>query len=278
MADAKGPSLNPIDDLKSVVFLIVVLWLFWVYAGGPAKYEVSQKAFLRPSWPIDTVTSYGEISDITDKVNIKSGSVAQDVKIESPAGDVVPARDVPIVAPQALLPPQNVSLKKGGTDGSGRSYIILDFPPSNSRPLNLASATLRGLFGAGVAISRAANLPYQGKINQQTDIVMPAGSRALIIDGESPICVSFRVNNCFGYLTQFQEYLPPISVNCPECQTDRPEDQDYNSCVRARQNNPDFFTNEWRIYYKNSGMGWNETGDIIRLFDKDGKSISSLIY
>ncbi|MBI3632825.1 MAG: hypothetical protein HY226_00880 [Candidatus Vogelbacteria bacterium] len=264
MAD-KGPVFSPVNDLKAAIFLVVLFWIFWVYSGGPQKYEASQKVLLQPSWPLSTGESYGDISKTNSPSNISTTSPAESV-------------EKPVVAPKIIPKPQLITLSKGNVVTTERGYVILDFPDSNDSPLNLHGATMRGLFGPVVDVGLASQLPEQGKINSESYITMPAASRAYIIYGESPIGNSFRVNKCFGYLTQYQTYYPPVIVSCPECQSTKVEDQNYNSCVRDHRNDPDFFKNEWHIYLNNVDRVWNETGDIIRIFDKDGKSIASMIY
>ncbi|MBI3631858.1 MAG: hypothetical protein HY225_00200 [Candidatus Vogelbacteria bacterium] len=270
MADAKGPVFNPVTDLKILIAVVSFLWIVWYVTGGPAKYDVSQKVLLKPLWPLDVGGSYAEIpTDIVIKKDKGGGAEKQQLipeQVQAPKQE------------NSLIGVQTINLTKANLNSNGYSYITLDFPASNDRAVDLTGLTLRDLLDRTVTIGGAASLPYQGILNEEVDISLPPGSKAFLIDGESPIGVSFRINKCFGYLTQFQEYFPPIQARCAECQYGNGQDSNYNSCVSYRKNDPDFFVNEWYIYLKNGDRLWSAKGDIIRLLDKDGKQVSSVIY
>lgn len=55
---------------------------------------------------------------------------------------------------------------------------------------------------------------------QSVPIVLKPGEEAIISTGRSPIGISFHVNSCSGYLTQFQKFVPRLLTSCPRPQDD----------------------------------------------------------
>jgi len=39
MADAPGPKLSPVNDLKYMLLIFLGLWVIWFFTGGPSRYE-----------------------------------------------------------------------------------------------------------------------------------------------------------------------------------------------------------------------------------------------
>lgn len=69
--------------------------------------------------------------------------------------------------------------------------------------------------GNSALIPKGTEVPMSGTINASEDIVLPSGTRAVFISGQSPIGASFRENKCIGYFSTFQHFSPSLPQNCP---------------------------------------------------------------
>ena len=260
MADAKGPVFDPMEDLKLLLGFFVLLWLFWFITGGPSKYELAQHPFLRQPTEVgldqngvyrdpDIHVQYGEIPTVQVKISRKPTT---------------------IVAPRVLSGPI-INLSKGQADLFGLSYIKIDYSAINKLPITITGLIMRNILGKSAVIAGASNLPYQGRINEVADVIVGPGSSIYIIQGISPLGVSFRVNKCIGYLAQYQDFYPLLPKPIIDELT-------YNTCVDAHKTDLDFYTNDWRIYLGTNAMVWNETGDVVRLMNNSGNTLSSIFY
>jgi len=50
--------MNPISDLKWLIFILVILWFAWFLTGGPKHTERLKGPFLKPPAPMDTGDIY----------------------------------------------------------------------------------------------------------------------------------------------------------------------------------------------------------------------------
>jgi len=46
------------DDLKAVIFILILLWIIWFVAGGASQVGM-EGPFIKPAAPIDTGQTYG---------------------------------------------------------------------------------------------------------------------------------------------------------------------------------------------------------------------------
>jgi len=65
-------------------------------------------------------------------------------------------------------------------------------------------------------IGNASALPAVGEVNPVYGVTLEPGGEAFLVTGASPFGVSFKVNICSGYLSQFQEYTPSLARSCPK--------------------------------------------------------------
>ncbi len=186
----------------------------------------------------------------------------------------------------------------------------------NKKPLPISGWTLEGKTRLDLEIGNASPLPYSGRLNREYPVLLKPGEKAVVITGKSPIGVSFRLNKCSGYLGQFQDFEPYIPKECPRAiDEDIPANLDdscldylerlprceipgnlsetplspacreylgrkinYNACVDAHKNNPDFYKPEWRIYLGRSARLWKAERETIILHDGNGKIIDWKSY
>lgn len=182
-----------------------------------------------------------------------------------------------------------------------KEYVALDVVQKNLSGIDVSLWTLKNSagesarFGAGLA---------------------RGGDRIFVSTGASPTGASFRVNKCSGYLEQYLDFVPPITLKCPRpssekayakletscknfirtfklCETNTkqfPADAsfacrsyintniNYSACSSLHRNDTDFSASEWRIYLNQGRELWAEKGETIMLLDGEGNLIASLQY
>lgn len=98
-----------------------------------------------------------------------------------------------------------------------REYIKLTAPKTNKTTVRITGWKLSSaILGRTVTIPGAAYLYFAGGANTEQPVELAPGDVAYIITGRSPIGYSFLINECTGYLTQFQTFTPYISTRCPD--------------------------------------------------------------
>ena len=304
MADAKGPVINPVDDLKILIFFIVILWLVWFSLGGPDKYgkgaqfnwkapepvssdsggsysfstsQVVNEPHVSQGDSLETKVSGNSQAEITSDVATKKSSDSKNANTAPTAekeqhsnnssGISLPFTPVLKFKPDLSINGDNLS------KSANSKYLTLDYSSSNVGPLDISGLTVRNYLGGTFEISGASLLPMQGKINNELDVSIQPDSKVYLIGGESPLGVSFRVNKCMVYLAQFQVYTPPLPAECPECQFSPDHSFTYNDCILLHNDDPDFYKDDWRMYVGNAAKVWKDAGGL-RLEDKAGNTIA----
>ncbi len=297
MADVKGPTFNPISDLKSLVLFFALLWIAWLLNGGPANFEASQKPFLTAPvtrtennlWQDPLIhQQYGYIPPTHVDANIELNNTKQSDQ-ETKKQDTqpllgesnIPVNDSSISTvtdnkqnidnSHTFLQKPIIYLSKGLPSSSGFGYLKIDVPVFNKPPVVISGLIVKDLFGRSAIVGNASDLPYQGRINSENPVVVPPGSVIYLIEGSSPIGASFRVNKCIGYLSKFQNFYPPLPTLNDISAT-------YNDCVDLHKNDSDFYLNDWRLYSGIKTKLWVEAGDVISIKDSAGNTLASSFY
>ncbi len=120
-----------------------------------------------------------------------------------------------------------------------KEYIEIDVVQPNLSSTDSTYWTLQNSRGQTVPLGPVSKLPLLGKVNATGPLSIQAGDHLTISTGRSPIGVSFRVNSCMPYLEQFQDFIPPLTGQCPgiydiEYDTDIYESLDRNCHVIIR--------------------------------------------
>lgn len=157
-----------------------------------------------------------------------------------------------------------------------KSYIKIDFSSLNKSALKVTGLSIRDMFGKSSLILGASNLPYQGRINEESNVIIEPDSVVYIIEGHSPIGVSFRINKCIDHLARYQNFYPPLLFDVDGEQALLGDT--YNNCIDSHKDDLDFYSNDWRIYLKDKAKIWSDTGGLIRLMDRRGRSLASMFY
>lgn len=279
------------DDLKWFLGVLAFIWVIWFLTGGPARYEKSQGVLLKPPSPLSTGETYGSLPG---------------TKLKFP--DTL---NVFLDNDNAVLG-INTNLRTTNPEGE---YI--EIIGQGETPVDITGWRIVGTKGVSGTISQGIRLFLAGQINQPNDIYLAKGDRAIVVTGNSPIGVSFKLNACSGYLAQFQAFTPKINKMCPSPLTsdtlkNKPLDSTcvsylgkmtscatpasalpknlsavcrefvlthttYNTCVSDNKNNPDFYANEWRVYLE-KGEELFGSHDTIKFYDKGGSLIGTYEY
>lgn len=102
------------------------------------------------------------------------------------------------------------------TQSATGQYIELSASASLPTPIDISGWTIESaLTGNHGYIPQAATLFEQGQINAVSDVLLPRGAQAIVVTGPSPVGVSFRENECTGYLGTLQPFVPAIAQQCP---------------------------------------------------------------
>lgn len=282
---------DPIEDLKWLAIIVVIIWIVWVLTGGPSRYEAKNGYLLKPPSPLSTGQTYGQLPDIKLKIPETMSVLLSDGR--------------------AVLG-KSPSLRETNPQ---KEY--LEIIGQSDTPVDITGWRLVGTKGNSAIIPQGNPIFLSGKVNQKEDISLSRGEKAVLVSGKSPVGNSFKVNSCSGYLTQFQEFTPAISNICPSpilpdtlekypldsvcldyingmnsCEVQKntlpkklsPACRDfvftritYNQCVSDQENNIDFQNNEWRVYLGSETELW-EDHDTIKFYDKGGLLIGTYTY
>lgn len=276
--------MNAKNDFIFVVFVIVILWLAWYFTSGPTDERARSGFFLRP--PVFNAGT------TTNKESQHSSLFGAEVLISS----VVGAKE----------------------SDENNEYIELVARINNEGSIYVSEWSIKNSAGKTATLGKAVPLPYSARINTETPLFLAQGERVIVHTGRSPIGVSFKVNSCSGYLKQFQMFSPPLSDMCPDnaadarlangtldeqcisyirslpscsvytgflpgnlpsvCTAHIRDNINYNSCVNLHKNDTDFYKPEWRIFLGENDSFWNDTSDLVRLYDQSGRLVDSRSY
>jgi hypothetical protein len=290
--------MDALSDLKWLIIVIIIIWFMWFFTGGPSRERSQFGLFLKAPSPLDTGEAYGELPGSKKKPQILSSKNSK----------------YSIFRDEILIDNTNNAKKIN----PNKEYIELKASNTNKSPVYITNWFLKNSAGIKASIGKASNLPYSGRINNEESLFLSNGEKAIISTGRSPIGVSFRVNKCSSYLEQFQEFSPQFKYSCPSIVNDIQKNRqdfntectsyistlpscniytneipsnlsnscrsyirnqiNYNSCVDVHKNDTDFYKPEWRIFLGENNEMWNNSGDLIRLYDQAGNLVDSSSY
>ncbi len=190
-------------DLGFFILLLLGLAGAWFVAGGPERGDVSG-LFLRPPAAIDPGSAFERLdfrgaSRRFEEIRKELGEAAR-------LGELSPFRG-------------KVELE---TDTSGareedpnREYVVLSASYANAGPVSISGWRLVTEDGEEAVIGKGVRVFESGRVPPEEPIELKPGERAIVATGRSPVGVSFGVNACTGYLEQFQDFNPSLSLQCP---------------------------------------------------------------
>ncbi|MEK7614668.1 MAG: hypothetical protein AAB428_03315 [Patescibacteria group bacterium] len=283
--------IDAFSDLKWLAAIVVIIWVVWAFTGGPSRYEATQGIFLKPPAPLSTGETYGQLPKI-------------DLKIPD-------TLNVFLYGDKAVL---GSKIDVRATNPQKEYFEIVG---RSETPVNITGWRMVGKGGASATVGQGVRTLLSGQINQESDIYLSKGERAIIVSGNSPVGYSFKINSCSGYLAQFQDFIPRMSDTCPSltnesllkkysldspcieyaseiplcttptktlptnlsasCREFILTRASHNSCVEDNKNNPDFYSNKWMVYLNKGSELWNPR-DTVKFYDKDDNLIGIYTY
>ncbi|MFZ2167995.1 MAG: hypothetical protein WAV50_03990 [Minisyncoccia bacterium] len=317
------------DDMHDAWFFIgifVFIFIIWVATGGPNH----PLAFTGPSLsvprPLGTGTylSFPRSPFGIGGTNISlpgssngGGAIGGGESVPSLVGGMTFGEASPYRGIVSL----NHYVSSAGAADPRNEYLELSISQNASVPVDITGWTLQSdATGNAITIPRGTEVPTSGTVNAVQNIVLTAGTRAMLISGQSPIGGSFRENKCIGYFSSFQKFSPSLPQNCPTpsdelvsnygagyirdatcidyvnklsrcqvaltppvtlsgtCQSFLVKYLNYNGCVEAHQKDADFAGNTWRVHLGRSNSMWRTQHEIVKLLDRDGKTVDAFSY
>ncbi len=282
---------DALSDLKWLIAVIILIWVVWAFTGGPSRYEATHGVFLKPPAPLSTGETYGQLPKI-------------DLKIPD-------TLNVFLYGDKAVLG------SKTDVRATNPQKEYFEIVGRSDTPVNITGWRMVGKGGASATIGQGVHTLLSGQINQESDIYLSKGERAIIISGNSPVGYSFKINLCSGYLAQFQDFTPNMSDACPSlaqepllkkypldspcveyinkmplcatptktlpsslssvCREFVLTHASHNSCVEDNKNNSDFYSNKWMVYLNQENELW-DARDTIKFYDKNSNLIGTYTY
>lgn len=102
-----------------------------------------------------------------------------------------------------------------------QEYVELTVGTNAGSRLLLTGLEIKSsISGGGAIIGKGVYRPEFSSSNLEDPIYVNPGDHIYLVSGKSPIGYSFRVNKCTGYFSQFHDFSPSLSFDCP-----RPADE-----------------------------------------------------
>lgn len=286
--------------MVEVLIGLFLIWLIWVYSGGPARVEEAKKPFLKPPAPLNTGAVYGEMPTIeVPDLNAPTFDMKKNIRVGGG------------------IDYSNASLSASRDEETGLGMIEIAVRQDSKKLLDITGWSVKGVMDKEPrVIGTGAQVFYQGRVNSERDIVLYPGEKAIVLAGDSPVGVSFKVNKCSGFLEQFQSFTPSFPTTCPhpaldqtiyttdlvcsqfmrsilrcnafvgeypsninsECKDLIDANLTYNSCIKNHAGDSTFYKGEWRVYLGGSDSFGSDKGDVVTVYDANGNEIDSIIF
>lgn len=210
-------------------------------------------------------------------------------------------------------------VNRNGGRSSATEYILLRASTQNKEKILITGLRLESsVSGRGASIPKGVPLIFQNQVNPEEPVYLSPGDSAYIITGRSPLGISFKLNKCTGFFTQFQTFslsiplrcprpteadlptggiyyndacrdyinslpscrviLNPPASNSPECNRYVTTEINYTKCVNKHKNDSDFYDPMWQIYLARDETLWKSSRELIHLVDQNGKVIDAITY
>jgi len=94
-------------------------------------------------------------------------------------------------------------------------YLTLRASVRNAQPINISNWSLQSLVSdTWIGLPQGAANFHAGVVNEIDDIYLNPGEKAIVATAISPVGVSFRVNDCSGFLSSMQQFTPSLHTSC----------------------------------------------------------------
>ena len=206
-------------------FLVVLLFIFliWVATGGPSRPISWAGPFLNPPAPLGNGQAYFlsgagfHVGSSTVGAGFNIGGLGVHLSGGS-SNSVDPAF---FTNPSPYRGEVTFNTSPGDPEESLAALESVTIEVSRDAPASinitgwkLVSSASYGTIGSGTAV------PRNGVVNSTAPISLNPGDTAVITSGRSPIGVSFRENECTGYLDEYQAFHPSLRTSCPSAENE----------------------------------------------------------
>lgn len=101
------------------------------------------------------------------------------------------------------------------TEDVADEYIAIRAKETNAEPINISDWSLQSMISdIWIGLPQGTEIYVSGDVNEVNDIYLRPGETAIIATRRSPVGVSFRVNQCSGFLSETQEFNPRLRTQC----------------------------------------------------------------
>jgi hypothetical protein len=120
----------------------------------------------------------------------------------------------------------------GGYGSSANEEYITIENTSKDRYIDITDFKLKSTStNIEVTIPKTVKLYFTGMQNVEENVILGPQERAYVITGKSPTSNGMKLNKCSGYLTQYNNFSPSFSTNCPA-----PRNEDLSSIPKTVNN------------------------------------------
>lgn len=238
------------DTLKWFFGILVVLWLIWFFAGGPAR-PASTQPFIKEPAPLDTGEAYGN-SGTTTRFFFSPPQYKQAPTYTAPAiysgiknnesgqgGGSTGISSQGLWGSSAEKPVRFGNAWSARETNPSKEYIELVVSYNQNKPISITGWKIKSATtGKEATIGTGVGVFYSGRINNESPVHLLSGDRVVVVTGRSPIGASFRLNRCTGYLEQFQDFVPPLRSECARPQDEVGADRLDDACFSYVQKLP----------------------------------------
>jgi hypothetical protein len=227
---------------------LVLLFILWVYTGGPSHPISHQGIFITPITGVgQTQVGYGP--QIQLKGIFSAG--ASTVSNGNGTGNVTPANNSPY---SSLVTIGRATGESTVPDG----YLEIFVSSKAGESIDITGWKITSnATGASAIIPTAVLLMHIGQHNTLQDVLLRPGDVADISPDASPVATSFEGNKCLPYLNTNKSL--------------------YNPCISGHARDAGFLTGQWYIYLNKPSL-WKTSSDLITLYDSSEKTVGSFSY
>ena len=209
-------------DAWFFIGVFVFIFLIWIATGGPLHTiaftgpRLAQPGVLGGGTYLQLPRAPFAIGDSGVSLSGSSGGGSYSDNSGTPIPSFVGGSVFGTPSPYRGIVRMNHYVSGAGSSNPGEEYIEISVAQNAGVPVNLSEWTLKSdATGNSVIIPKGTEVPTSGVVNEDEDIILSPGTRALVISGQSPIGASFRENKCIGYFSTFQRFSPSLPQNCP---------------------------------------------------------------
>lgn len=184
--------------------IFILLFVVWVATGGPMRPISFAGPYLNPIHTTGTTAQpYGDpsqYSSINSTVTVGLNGVNASPNTSASAGAITLSRDT----------------SGAMSTDPDQEYVVINVSAGASGNVSTAGWKLVSrTSGDGASFPQGAEVPVSGRVNALSAILLHPGDQAIVATGRSPVGISFRENECTGYLEEHQDFHPALSMNCP---------------------------------------------------------------